>query len=449
MFDLRQDLRQRLDGTPYWAYSYSYPHKTAYRPLDRPLPLQEVWAGEDVRALFVYVHIPFCEMRCGFCNLFTMAKPREGLNNTYVGTLRRQARQVRRALDAAGTPEFVRLAVGGGTPTQLDVDALAEVFDLLHEELGADGRALPTSCEVSPETVTPEKLALLRERGVDRLSMGVQSFVEQETKAARRPQQLEIVHEALRLIQAAGFPTRNLDLIYGLPHQTPESWAESIEACLAYEPEEIFLYPLYVRPLTGLGNSPKQWDDLRRALYRQGRDMLLARGYRQSSMRLFVKPRPDAPAHEALEYRCQRDGMIGLGVGARSYTERLHYSAEYAVGRRGVVSIIEDFVARDDEALAHVNYGVQLSDEERRRRHAILSLLSSEGLDAAFYTERFGEPVEVLFGGELEALAAEELVWRDGQTWRLTARGLEWSDVIGPWLYSEPVRTRMDAFELR
>ena len=70
-------LRQITDGTPYAAYAYSYPHKTAYRPLTPPRPLAEAWAGEAKDALFLYLHVPFCEMRCGFCNLFTAANPRE------------------------------------------------------------------------------------------------------------------------------------------------------------------------------------------------------------------------------------------------------------------------------------------------------------------------------------------------------------------------------------
>ena len=86
----------------------------------------------------------------------------------------------------------------------------------------------------------------------------------------------------------------NIDLIYGIAGQTPDSWRYSLDAAVAYRPEEIYLYPLYVRPLTGLGKRGRAWDDQRRTLYQQGRDYLLERGYRQVSMRMFE--RVDAPS---------------------------------------------------------------------------------------------------------------------------------------------------------
>src|SRR5262249_26237545 len=104
------------DGSPYQGYAYSYPHKTAYRRLSAPVALGPLWAKEDRTALFLYFHVPFCEMRCGFCNLFTQANPREGVAGSYLEALERQVRQVRGWL---GPTSFARLAIGGGTPTAL------------------------------------------------------------------------------------------------------------------------------------------------------------------------------------------------------------------------------------------------------------------------------------------------------------------------------------------
>ena len=101
-----------LRETPYAGYSYAYPHKTAYRPFPEPVPLRTLWAEENRSALFLYLHVPFCEMRCGFCNLFTTANPKANLTQVYLGALRRQAEQVR---DALGEASFARLAIGGGS----------------------------------------------------------------------------------------------------------------------------------------------------------------------------------------------------------------------------------------------------------------------------------------------------------------------------------------------
>jgi oxygen-independent coproporphyrinogen-3 oxidase len=432
------------DGSPYVAYLYSYPHKTAYRPLDPPAPLETVWGAERKESLFLYVHIPFCEMRCGFCNLFTTARPKNEMVSAYLSTLERQARLVRAAI--GGGARFARFAIGGGTPTLLDEGDLARVLDLAANVMGADLEKIPISVETSPETATAAKIRLLVERGVDRISIGVQSFAEDENASVGRPQSTAEVERALDVIRSAGTAVLNVDLMYGLGGQTPERWLASLESALRFRPEEIYLYPLYVRPLTGLGRSSRRWDDDRVALYRMGRDFLVGHGYEQVSMRMFRRPgeSTDGPV-----YCCQEDGMVGLGCGARSYTERLHYASAYAVGVRGVREILERWIARPDGELAVADYGFRLDDDERRRRYTILSLLAAtEGLDRDAYTQRFGADPLAHFP-ELATLESRGLAQRDGARIVLTPSGIERSDAIGPWLHSGRTDELMEQYELR
>ncbi|MCK8496671.1 STM4012 family radical SAM protein [Myxococcus fulvus] len=435
-------LEQMLGESPYVAYLYGYPHKTAYRPFTPPLSLESVWAEERRDALFLYFHVPFCEMRCGFCNLFTAAGPRQDVVDGYLGALERETQRVK---DALGRASFARLALGGGTPTLLDVAGLNKVFDLAEKVLGADPRNIPVSVEVSPETVDAEKLRTLRSRGTDRVSMGVQSFIEAEVAAVKRPQKTAQVESALDLIRSTGFPTLNLDLIYGMEGQTPESFLYSLRETLRFSPEEIYLYPLYVRPLTFLGKKARAWDDLRLSLYRTGRGFLLSQGYTQVSMRMFrAKHAPDAGGPV---YRCQEDGMVGLGCGARSYTGAVHYSSEYAVGSREVRNIIASYSARTAESFGEVGYGFRLDEGERRRRFMLLSLLA-EGVDLAAYRARFGAEVLEDFP-ELLELEAHGLGLRDATGLRLTAAGVERSDLIGPWLHSDGVRALSSEYAWR
>ncbi|HEU5116626.1 MAG TPA: radical SAM protein, partial [Isosphaeraceae bacterium] len=210
-----------LDGSPYQAYSYSYPHKTSYRPLDPPMSLDDLWGTECRDALFLYVHIPFCGMRCGFCNLFTRAGADGETVTRYLDALNRQAGRVREAL---GNATFSRFAIGGGTPTSLELSGLETVLDVAERVMGLDLTTVPTSVEVSPATVDAEKLALLVGRGVDRISIGVETFVEAEAASVYRPQELATVERALTTIRNAAPHTLNIDLIYGLPGQTVASW---------------------------------------------------------------------------------------------------------------------------------------------------------------------------------------------------------------------------------
>jgi len=436
-------LRERLAGTPYDSYLYAYPHKTAYGPLDPPRRLADVWADDDRSALFLYLHVPFCEMRCGFCNLFTTPKPRPDVVARYVSVLERQARRVAGAL---GKASYARFAVGGGTPTLLDYDALARVLDVAEVILGADLVKIPGSVETSPETCSPDKLALLRSRGVDRMSMGVQSFVEAESGAVKRPQRNAEVFAALDAMREAAFPVVNVDLMYGLPGQTMVTWEQSLRTALRWNPEELYLYPLYVRPVTTLSRRAGRWDDERIAMYRLACDLLASEGYDQRSMRMFR--RSAAGGATAPVYCVQDDGMVGLGPGARSYTRALHYSTEWAVGARGVREILGAWLDDGDDAFDVATWGIALDPEEQRRRWVAYALFVGDGLDRARYRARFGSEVLDDLPMLAELLAVGCAQWTGG-TLALTALGLERSDTIGPWLYSDQVRARMGTFALR
>ncbi|PRY19557.1 STM4012 family radical SAM protein [Pseudosporangium ferrugineum] len=444
-----------LDSSPYQGYLYAYPHKSAYRRLDpRPL-LRDVWAGEPQGALFAYVHVPFCEMRCGFCNLFTRAHPPAEQVTAYLAQLRRQALAVREAM----SPSFSQLAVGGGTPTYLTAAELEELFAIVEDTFGASGIA--TSVETSPATATPERLAVLRAHGTTRVSIGVQSFVEAEARAAVRPQKLPEVFAALDTIRASGTPALNIDLIYGIDGQTRASWRHSLEQALRWKPEELFLYPLYVRPLTGLGRrggGRAGWDAQRQELYRDAVELLTDAGYTQQSMRQFRAPShassPSAGAFPSAasspsagpDYSCQDDGMVGLGCGARSYTRELHYSFDYAVAVPHVRAVIDDYLSRPPADLHHAEYGFRLDAHEQRRRWLLQSLLRVDGVDASAYEERFTTRHDDDFP-ELAALV--DRGWLHPDHARLTPEGLAHSDAIGPWLTSAPVRAAMATSPIR
>lgn len=436
-------MNEDLRGSPYLGYAYAYPHKTAYRPFVPPLALGDVWASEPKHALFAYLHVPFCEFRCGFCNLFTMQGAEAGLVNAYLDALARQAERTRLALGEDA--RFVRLAIGGGTPTLLPPAALARVLGIA-TALGADSRDVPTSIECSPATVDPERLAVLAELGIRRVSIGIQTFAQSQARTLGRPQRPAEAHAALTLLRRHAFPILNVDLMYGGGTQTIAEWLTDVDTALEYAPEQLYLYPLYVRPLTGLGRrGAAAADDGRLAAYRAARERLLARGYVQVSMRMFQAPW--CPADDGPAYCCQRDGMVGLGAGARSYTAALHYATEYAVGRTAVVEIIRDYIDQPD-AFDWVRHGFALGPDEQRRRFLIQSLLQAEGLVRADYHARFGSDALEEYA-QLHELTRWGYAECTPTTLRLTPAGLERSDAIGPWLASPAVREHMLHYGMR
>ncbi len=421
------------------TYAYSYPHKCCYRPLEPPVPLSAAWASEDTSRLALYVHLPFCEMRCGFCNLFTQSQPHADEVAAYLKTLGRQIGVTAGVLPAA---RFAVCALGGGTPTWLSAGQLEWLFGRLRAAWAFDPCAAPTSVEASPATASRERLQTLAALGVHRLSVGVQSFVERETRALGRPQRLADVYAALDAVRGLGFAALNIDLIYGHPSQTLDGLRFSLREALRYEPEEIYLYPLYVRPHTGLARHVQGGVPPRLDLYRSGREALLAAGYVQVSHRCYRHSRYRPPA---VAYACQQDGMLGLGCGARSYTRTLHYGTPFAVTQQGIRAILKEWLARDDASFAHATYGCRLSPEEQRRRYVMLSILEAQGLSLAEYGARFGSvPWDDL--PELERLLERGwLLEREGRI-VLTESGLEHADWVGPALYSHEVRATLREF---
>jgi oxygen-independent coproporphyrinogen-3 oxidase len=434
-------------GSPYQGYAYSYPHKSAYRSFASPLPLAALWAGEDPSAIGLYTHIPFCEMRCGFCNLFTTANPAGDLADRYLDAVERE---IGAASHAIGRFRPRNLTLGGGTPTFLDTRQLARLFDMLADQLGYDPAAVPAIAETSPKTATRERLDLLAERGVRRISIGAQSFIEAETKALGRPQRSVDLSAALDRIRATGFTALNIDLIYGVAGQTRESWLASLRQALAWSPEELFLYPLYVRPLTGLDGRAQNWDAQRLALYRAGRDMLLANGYRQLSMRMFRKIAAEETASGSPdgEAGAADAPLLGIGCGARSRTARVHYSTDYAVGRAAVLSIIGDYCQRSPADFAEARYGVTLDADAQARRMALKGVLHADGLMLRDFAMRFGHSALAAFP-ELSRLLGLGLLEQRGDRLAPTPAGLENADAIGPLLYAPATKVRMEAFALR
>lgn len=425
------------------SYAYSYPHKHSYRKLE-PVALDRLWQEEKKDALFLYVHLPFCEMRCGFCNLFTIANPKEDVVTQYLRALEREAVTLQQLIQPV---HFGQMAVGGGTPTFLDLPQLEQLFNIIRKT-GATPEQIPVSFEMSPKTITAEKAAFLVEQGVDRVSMGIQSFLETEQKALGRPQKNKEVFAALDLLKQYAFATVNVDLIYGAYGQTTDSWLFSVQQAIDYAVEEIFIYPLYIRPLTGITKTDQQPNDNRSILYQAAKSLLLESGYEQVSMRMFRLPKTGSPATPAVQYSCQEDGMIGLGAGARSYTQSVHYSSEYAVARHNIKSIIDQYSAKSNNDFSRADYGIVLSREEQQRRFIIKSLLHSSGLHLYRYQQLFGHEAIDAYP-QLEQLIAHGMATRQGTSLYLTSTGIDHSDAIGPWLYSSAIEELIQNFTLQ
>lgn len=431
---------------PYVQYMYSYPHKTAYGSLEG-LRFDEVAAQLASHETGLYFHIPFCESKCGYCNLFSVTGQSEKVMERYVDAMERHAGQL-----AGCLPEkmsFSDLTVGGGTPLILPAKQLERVFRIAAELLRFQEREHPVIVETSPGQTTEEKLYLLKEHHVTRISMGVQSFCEQELQTLCRKHTAEQVERAMECIRKVGFPCVNLDLIYGVPGQTTDTLLESADRALAYEPEELFVYPLYIKKGTYLyGKSVKRPQDTYE-MYLRLRAYLKKQGYVPYSMRRFVREKsgdgaPGRDAASSMSRECLKscgfENTISIGCGGRSYIGNLHFCSPYEVRQSACRERLEQYMEQED--FLPITHGYRLSEDEQRRRYVIKNILFCCGLSLDEYRELFSGQAEedfpMLCDWVKEGYAREQ----SGRI-VLTENGAALSDYLGPMLISDEVWEKM------
>lgn len=457
---------------PYIQYMYSYPHKTAYGPLSG-IRWQDYAARLSGGENSLYFHIPFCESKCGYCNLFSVVGQGEAFMEQYVDAMERQAAQwsavfhtdaVSHADTASCTdavsridPAFADLTLGGGTPLLLPERQLERVFRIAREQMGFEEGKHPVIVETSPGQTTEEKLCLLKEHHVTRISMGVQSFHADELKAIQRSHSPEQVERAMEMIQKVGFPCVNLDLIYGIPGQTEQSLRQSVERALAFRPEELFVYPLYIKKGTYLFGRGVQRPESTYQMYIMIREYLKEKGYVPYSMRRFVRRDSGAAANGGGSADVLVNGSVGdfascgfgntvsIGCGGRSYIDNLHFCTPYAVRQGDCMKFLRQYMDEDD--YLEIRHGYVLSGEEQKRRYVIKNVLFGSGLSKDGYTAAFSGDAEEDFP-VLRQWIGQNYAYEANGRIILTEEGFSLSDYLGPMLISDEVREAVHETDL-
>ena len=417
----------------YQQYMYSYPHKTAYRTLE----------GVDIRDYLprlkqeensLYFHIPFCQAKCGYCNLFSVTGKGADYVDAYLDAMERQTKQY----DLASY-SFSDVTIGGGTPLYLEEKQLVRLFDMIE---AVQGRMdYPVIIETSPNQTTEEKLAIVKAGGTKRISLGIQSFQEEELKRLYRIHTPNQARMAVKCIERQNFECVNLDFIYGIPGQTEHSLRETLEEGVSYGPQELFVYPLYIKNGTLLKEKQEKREENARKLYDFVCEYLSKQGYVQYSMRRFVH-KDYMPMTPALE--CGFGNTLSIGCGGRSYLGNLHFCTPYYVRQKDCNMQLERYLATKD--YRQITHGFFLDQEEEKRRYVIKNILFISGLNKESYQKKFGEPVEKEFG-ILHTWKEKGYLQEEENTYTLTKEGMALSDYLGPQLISAKVKGRMEEWE--
>jgi oxygen-independent coproporphyrinogen-3 oxidase len=376
-----------------------------------------------LQTLSLYVHIPFCHAKCHYCDFNSYAGQLRW-REPYVQALLREiawAGQVASDSGAAGRPvgqpwPCRTIFFGGGTPSLLTAEQVSQIVGAARQAFIVHTDAEIT-LEANPGTLEQEHLAALRAAGVNRLSMGAQSFDAGLLRWMGRIHGPEEIERAFYLARAAGFENINLDFIFGLPDQRMEQWETTLERALALAPDHLSLYALIVEEGTPLQRWVEQGrvrpadEDLAAEMYLLAQRRLAEAGYIQYEISNWAKP-GDACQHNLTYW--QNRPYLGVGAGAHSSFAGRRFSAALK---------IREYIEQVHHNGNAVVESEEISPELEMTETAMLALRLNEGLSQALFEQRFGKPFDEVFGGRLAPMEATGLLERKDGWIRLSEQG--------------------------
>jgi len=406
--DYSSELISKYDipGPRYTSYPTALQFDSGYRwkQIEEILTLRK--AGNE--PLSLYIHIPFCQNVCYYCACNKIVTNKKSVAREYLEYLYQEIEQLGRLY--GNKRPVTQLHFGGGTPTFLDHAELTELIHHLatHFHLG-DISHREYSIEIDPRTVDEQTLALLKGLGFNRLSLGVQDTNEKVQQAVNRIQPKEMVEHLVNTARGLNFKSISFDLIYGLPYQTAETMAETVESILTMQPDRISCYnyahlperfssqraidrltlPSAAEKLLMLETISKQFEEA---------------GYLYIGMDHFVKPKDELALAQNMGYlqrnfqgysTCLAPDTIGIGVSAISSVGNCYIQNEKELA---------NYYAKLDQGLLPVAKGLQLNQDDLIRKAAIMSLICHLHLDLAEIDAKFGIESKRYFRPELDRL---------------------------------------------
>ena len=368
----------------------------------------------------LYVHIPFCQSKCPYCSFVSFQGRSEETKNNYMDALRRQAHEM------AGHPwtssrKFHSLFIGGGTPSSVDpgkmaafIGACLEAFDFIT----VPDREPEVTLEANPNSISAGMLERFRRTGVNRLSLGMQSFSDDMLKNIGRLHTVQDGLKAFERARAAGFTNINLDLMYGLPDQDIGCWEKSLQQAGALAPEHISVYELTIEPGTPFAELVRRQrldlphEDVTLEMFEEAREILALYGYRQYEISNYARA-GFACIHNVNYW--ENGSYLGLGGGAVSCFSGVRLKSEENPVR---------FTQMINSGRMPFTEAEFLPLYARFRETVIMGLRMTGGVSVARLEERFGVTPQIYYGETLNKLIRQQLLEEAEDRLHLTRKGL-------------------------
>ncbi len=372
----------------------------------------------DKTPLGIYIHVPFCRSKCQYCDFYSVTDKSDKLMDDY---LRAICAHIRESGALAPGYRVDTIYFGGGTPSFFGAEGMAAIMTAIRKSFQVSTRAEITF-EANPDSVSWRLLRRLKSEGFNRVSLGIQCDDDEILKALGRPHNYEQAVKAVKTIRLAGFHNLSVDLMYGLPGQTLESWQRTLSHVLQLEPEHISCYGLKLEEGTPLyaarDYTPMPDDDDQADMYLAAVDILRKKGYRQYEISNFAKR--DMASQHNLKYWTGGE-YLGFGPDA---------SSDFAGKRFSIVRSLPEYIQGILQGGQVLREHQQILPRERAGEYLMLRLRTTAGISREEYERKFllsFDPLEEI----LQKAASRNLaITNTHGRWRLTTEGFLLSNSV-------------------
>lgn len=367
----------------------------------------------------IYVHIPFCQKKCQYCDFISFANCEKNIKEKYVKALLAEIKNTK-IKDKVNT-----IYIGGGTPSILDAQQIQQILQAIYEQFAIEKEAEVT-IEINPGTVDFEKLKIYKNCGINRLSIGLQATQNRLLQMLGRIHQYEDFEKVFEEARKVGFRNINVDLMLGLPTQTLEEVEQSLEKVIQLKPEHISIYSLILEEGTALeklvsnGELEMLPEDLERKMYWETKKILEQNGYEHYEISNFAKKgfcsKHNMSCWEQEEY-------VGFGVGAHSYMDKKRFS-----NLENLPKYLEN--VENGEFLQNQILQETQNFEAQAKEYMMLGFRKLEGISISQFEQKFHIHPLFYFRFEISKLEGEGLIEVDLDKIRLTKKGLDFANLV-------------------
>lgn len=416
--DYTKFLKYSKPGPRYTSYPTALEFSDAYRYDEY---IEKLKSQDPSRPLSLYFHLPFCKNACYFCGCNVVFTSKEEKMLRYIDYLKRELSILSNYLDCSR--EVIQMHFGGGTPTFFEAPQLEEIINEIKSYFPNFSAVAEISCEIDPRHINEDQMRVMSEAGFNRVSFGIQDFNEEVQVAVHRIQPYEMTKAAMDLARKYNMVSVNVDLIYGLPYQTLESFQETLRLALTLSPDRfaVFNYahvPWLKKTMRKIDETTLPLPDEKLKIMQYTIDFLTSNGYKMIGMDHFAKPEDElflaiekGELHRNFQGYTTKGGADLIGVGLTSIGE-------------GVDSYNQNFkdMALYEEAIdagkLPFERGVVLTRDDQIRQYVIMELMSNFKIDIGRFNRLFEVEFKSYFADalrELEPFAADGLIEMDDE----------------------------------